>query len=438
MFAGARARNKRDIVESAQSISPDSALTERAELALDFGRLLFRFGASTQRIIDSMELLYRRMGGGRLEVLVAYDAITVTASEGARLCTEIDASREVAGTNIHGLGQIRRMLAAESDSWTVESCRARIAEIANTPEMAAVFPWKWLAAGAASAGFCAFNGGDAPAIGIAAVVALVIFAVRFAMLRKKFTVYLATLGSVCIGGLMAATAARLGWSRIPEVAFVAPVLFLVPGVPMITGGIDIARNHNSVGLARIAYTLTLTATLALGLAFSIPLIAGLPMPPVPASHSWATPFVGAAWGALAAAGLALINNGRWRAIVVCALCGASARLVREGGVDLGLDIAPATLLAAVATTLLAIRVSRWHRMPSAVVAVMGCLTLIPGYFAIVGARAMFDLSVRGAKMPWPEAAHGFQMLLQAVFIAIAIIFGIIFTSMAVERAAPRV
>jgi uncharacterized membrane protein YjjB (DUF3815 family) len=278
-----------------------------------------------------------------------------------------------------------------------------------------------------------------PAVGIAIVVSLVIFAVRFAMLRQKFTVYFATLGSVCIGGLMAAFAARSGWSTTPEVAFVAPVLFLVPGVPMITGGIDIARNHNSMGLARIAYTLALTATLALGLACSLPLIAGFPLPPaLAASHLWVTPFIGAAWGALAAAGLALINNGRWRAIAVCALCGATARLVREGGVELGLGIAPSTLLAAAATTVLAIRVSRWHRMPSAVVAVMGCLTLIPGYFAIVGARAMFELSVRGAGMPWPDAVHGFQMLLQAVFIVLGIVFGIIFTSMAVERATPRV
>jgi uncharacterized membrane protein YjjP (DUF1212 family) len=427
-------------VEPSRQSNPDDRLAERTELTLLLGRLLFRYGASTQRIIDSMELLHKRLGGEKLEVLVTYDAITVTATESGRICTLVDASSEVAGVNIHAQGKIRRLLLQhEEETRDPARFRARLHEISSEPDLLAIFPWRWLAAGAVSAGFCAFNGGDWAAIGIAIAASLVIFAVRFELFRRKFSVYPATLGAVCVGGLVAALAARQGWSVTPDLALVAPVLFLVPGVPLITGGIDITRNHNSIGLARIAFTLVLTATLALGLAVSLPLVLTLPSDAAaPHAALWFRPLVDAAWGAVAAAGLAMLNGGHWRAIGVCAWCGAMARLVRECGVEFGIDPAGSALLAAVATTMLAIRLSTRHSMPSVILAVMGCLTLIPGFYAITGARVLFQLSVRGAEMPWPEAALGMQMMLQALFIAFGIVAGIILTFMVVERGSRRV
>jgi uncharacterized membrane protein YjjP (DUF1212 family) len=427
-------------VEIAEDSPRDRVLIDRTELTLFLGRVLFRFGASTQRIIDFMELLHRRLGGENLEVLVTYDAITVTSKVGNLSCTRVDASHEMAGVSIHGQGEIRRLLLRpEPGIWTVEHLRAELQKIVTDAQPGPAYPWHWLAAGAVSAGFCAFNGGDIPAIGIAIVASLAIFAVRLALLQRRFTIYLATLGSVCVGGLIAAMAARLGWSTTPELALVAPVLFLVPGVPMITGGIDITRNHNSIGIARIAYTLALTATIALGLTLSLPLIIDIPaLGAAAATPPWFKPIIDAAWGALTAGGLAFLNGGRRPAILICAGCGAAARLIRETGVELGAGIAAATLLAAVATTVLAIWLGERRRMPSVILAVMGCLTLIPGFIAIVGVRGMFRLSVHGAEIPWPEAAHAFQMLLLAIFVAFAIIMGIIFTVMAIERDTRRV
>lgn len=416
------------------------SIHERTSVVLMLGRMLFRFGASTQRVIDSMELLHSHLGGGKLEVLVAYDAITVTATEGAQTCTLVDAAREVAGVNIRAQGEIRRMLLnKDAATWDVARFRERLLEIGAAPPVLPAVPWHWIAAGVVSAAFCAFNGGDWSAIAIAVAAALVIFTVRRELLRRKFSVYPATLGAVCVGGVGAALAARTGWSGTPDIALIAPVLFLVPGVPLILGGMDITRNHNSIGLARIAYTLVLTATLIFGLGLSLPLISHAPLPPHPPQIvQWYQPFIGAGWGALAAAGLALLNGGYWRAIGVCALCGALARLVREGGGLFGVNAASSTLLAAIAVTGLAILLSTRRRMPSVILAVMGCLTLIPGFYAITGARVLFQLSTLGGDMPWPEAAMGLRMLLQALFISFAIIAGTILTFMTVERGTRRV
>lgn len=413
-------------------------LAARAELTLALGRTLFRFGASTQRIIDSMELLHSRLGGERLAVLVTYDAITVTTATGSESCTRMDASHEVAGVNIHGLSEIRRLLldGAPAD-FEPSAFRERLAAITAAPTLPPMHPARWLASGAVAGGFGAFNGGDGGAILIAFLAAQVIFVTRTILRRHRFTVYLATLGAVCAGGLAAGLAARLGWSATPDVALVAPALFLIPGVPLITGGIDITRNHNSIGFARIVYTVAIIAAIMLGLALSFPLLTDLPNQRTLPVSTWTGVALHAVWGMIAAAGLALLNNGHFRALAVCALAGGAARLVHDVGLKFGGDPAGATLLAAVATTVVAIGLSERRRMPSVVIAVMGCLTLIPGFYAIVGVRGLFRLSVHGA-MPWPEAAFGLQMTLQAIFVALAITVGIIFTVMFLERDSRRV
>ncbi len=398
------------------------------------GRMLFRYGASTQRIVDSMECLHGKLGGGQLEVLVTYDAITVTALENGRTCTRIDASRELPGVNIRGQALIRRfLLGKETHLAGPAAYREKLREIASAPEFAAAFPWKWLAAAGASAGFCAFNGGDAAAMVIAMVAAVVIFAVRGAMLRRKFTIYLATLGSVFLGTVLAALAVRLGWSGTPTVALVASVLFLVPGAPLITGGFDITRNHNSVGLARIAYTVAVIATIALGLGMAIPLLVELSR--LATFHVPLTPLrivEDTIWGAVTGGALAVLNNGYWRSIGICALGGALARCVRETGGFLGMEAVSATLLAAVGTTLLVYWLGEARRLPTAQLAVMGCLTLIPGFFAISGVNGLFQLAIQGGAMPWPDAAEALQHFVQAVFISLAIVAGIIFTLMVVD------
>jgi uncharacterized membrane protein YjjP (DUF1212 family) len=418
----------------------DPELAERAELTILFGRLLFRYGASTQRIIDSMETLHARLGGDRLEVLVAYDAITITSFAGDASCTRLDASREPAGVNKHGLRELRILLLENpAQPLTIDHVRSRLREIASAPDLLRPFPWKWLAAAVASAGFCSFNGGDNAALVIAALASIVIYALRLEFLRRKFSIYVSTLFAVAAGGMVATLLARSGWTATAEIALVASTLFLIPGIPMINGGIDIARNHNSMGLARIAFTVALTSTIVLGLALSLAVIFDIPglnadHPTKMASPAW----LGAIWGALAAGALALLNNSRSYAILACALCGATARLTRDLGTSFGMHAATATLIAAVLTTLLAIQLSQRRFLPAPVIAVMGCLTLIPGFYAITGIRGIFELSVGGPAESWQDALFGLQMLLQALFISISIVAGIVFTSMAVDRDARRV
>jgi hypothetical protein len=103
-----------------------------------------------------------------------------------------------------------------------------------------------LAAGCVGAGFCIVNGGDPASWVSSFLVAALIFAMRRRLTALNFNVHI-TFFVVAFGGsLLAGLLARLTQTATPAIALLAPCLFLVPGVPMINGGVDIcsqSRDH---------------------------------------------------------------------------------------------------------------------------------------------------------------------------------------------------
>src|SRR5262245_27678532 len=96
---------QREEVEAARAV----------RLCLLLGRTLFSFGATTQRIQDSVRWLARHLGCS-VEMLVSYDALLITAGDGTTYRTRIDSSREVAGLNLSGLAKVSRLLRGIPDA----------------------------------------------------------------------------------------------------------------------------------------------------------------------------------------------------------------------------------------------------------------------------------------------------------------------------------
>src|ERR1043166_6839029 len=98
-------------------LSPDPPLkrTEPIEssravhLCLLLGRILFSFGATTQRIQDSITHLARFLGC-KVDLLVSYDALVITVQDGSTFRTRIDSSRRIIGLNLLGLAQVSQYL----------------------------------------------------------------------------------------------------------------------------------------------------------------------------------------------------------------------------------------------------------------------------------------------------------------------------------------
>src|SRR6185503_15580311 len=88
---------------------------DAVQLSLLLGRILFSFGATAQRIQDSITCLARYLGC-KVEMLVSYDAllITVNGSDGFR--TRIESARGVAGLNLLGMTRVSKLLRELSHS----------------------------------------------------------------------------------------------------------------------------------------------------------------------------------------------------------------------------------------------------------------------------------------------------------------------------------
>ena len=66
----------------------------------------------------------------------------------------------------------------------------------------------------------------------------------------------------------------LDWGTTPESAMATSVLYLVPGVPLINGIIDIIEGHVLAGVSRLINALLLIVCLSLGLLCAMLLIGG--------------------------------------------------------------------------------------------------------------------------------------------------------------------
>ncbi len=404
-------------------------------LCLLLGRILFNFGATTQRIHDSIVCLARFLRCD-VEMLVSYDALLLTLSGGGTFRTRIDSSRGVAGLNLIGLARasevVRGLPRSESSPEELEQV---LCTLRDTPPVHGLAP-QVLAAGCAGAGFCIVNSGDPLSWLCSFLAAGFIFAIRRPLVARNFNVHVTIFAIALVGSLLAGLLARITQTVTPAIALIAPVLFLVPGVPMINGGIDIVRNHVTIGIARVGYTLAVLGALGLGAGLSVPMLPLGISAPFSLPAAWEIVLVAVA-GALAAGALACLNNGSFPHMALCALGGLAGRLIRALMALSGLDVITASLIGVLCSTLLVGIVAERLRWPAVVLCVMAALPMVPGYFAISGLHSL--LSFAAAKTADPDQlAVGVQALARALFISVALVVGVIGPVIILQRERQRV
>ncbi|HEY5891690.1 MAG TPA: threonine/serine exporter family protein [Chthoniobacterales bacterium] len=97
------------------------------------------------------------------------------------------------------------------------------------------------------------------------------------------------------------------------------------------------------------------------------------------------------FGGIAAAGFGVLFNCPPRLITMCFGCGALALAVRTVGLDIGLSLPVASFLAAL---FLSVVDRTWLRVQSvrgSVIAVVGCIPMVPGSLAARGLKNLFLL-----------------------------------------------
>ena len=147
-----------------------------------------------------------------------------------------------------------------------------IAAITSKPRLNA---WLvWVLVGFANASFCRLFSGDWIAVAAVFVATLVGFRLKQVLGKHHINHYFIFTISAFVASLIASVTMWQQWGNTPDIAIGASVLYLIPGVPLINGIIDIIEGHVLAGTARLINAFLLIICIAFGMAITLLMMGG--------------------------------------------------------------------------------------------------------------------------------------------------------------------
>lgn len=153
---------------------------------------------------------------------------------------------------------------------TVKELRRRLETILSRPRIN--FHVVLLLISIANASFCHLFGGDIIAMGFVGGATLVGFALRQIMSKWRINIYLVYVACAFVASLVASLSLMCNCRA--QIAIAASPLFLVPGVPLINGIVDIVEGHILVGISRLVNAVMLILCIAVGLSATLEIVKG--------------------------------------------------------------------------------------------------------------------------------------------------------------------
>ncbi len=371
-------------------------LIRRSGAVLRVGRLSLASGTGSYRVKASMARVAGALGIDRHHAHVTLTEITTTSHRGRSFRTEVTEVRTV-GVNTDRLAELE-LLAQRVEARapvTVEDLTEQIDRIAGKPPLYPVV-LNALWAAVACAAFAFLNNGGAVEVVGAFVGAGLGQGLRRVMLHRGFnqfgvTMLAATLASLSYLGFVQALHLLGVTGGVHEAGYVAAALFLVPGFPLVTGALDLAKLDFSAGVARLTWALMIFVSAAFAL-WAVSIVVGLS--PDPPRELALDPGMMTLLRLLASfvgvLGFALMFNSPWRMALVAAGVAALPNLLRIEAVGL-LDWPPqaAAAVAAFLVGLLAAWIAPRLNIPRITVYVPAVTIMVPGVPAY---RAVYYLS----------------------------------------------
>lgn len=382
-----------------QPTDDELELVRQSGVALRIGRLSLSAGTGSYRVKSSMARVARALGVDRHEAHVTLTEITTTSHRGPSFRTEVTEVRTV-GINADRLAELERLAGslaagtAAGRTATVEQVTAELDRIERKPPLyrdAVNALW----AAVACAAFAFLNHGGPIEMAGAFVAAWLGQLVRRKLVHRgvnQFGVTMLVAALACLAYLGVVSALHgLGATEVRHAAgYVSAVLFLVPGFPLVTGGLDLAKLDFSAGVARLAYAVMILTSAALAV-WAVSIAVGLsPDPEVaPALHPGALLPLRAAASFVGVLGFALMFNSPWRMALGAAGVGMVANTARLALVDGDLAPQAAAAGAALVVGLLAAVIAPRLGFPRITVSVPAVVIMVPGVSAY---RSVFHLS----------------------------------------------
>ncbi|MBN9376099.1 MAG: threonine/serine exporter family protein, partial [Cellulomonas sp.] len=344
----------------------------------------------------SMARVAAALGIDRHEAHVTLTEITTTSHRGRSFRTEVLEVRNI-GVNTDRLAELEWLAqrVEARDGWTVEQVHDEVDAIERkAPLYPVVLNALWAAI--ACAAFAFLNSGGPVEILGAFVGAFLGQGLRRMALHRGFNQF-----GVAMVAAAVASGAFLGFvelvhlagltTGVHEAGYASAALLLVPGFPLVTGALDLAKLDFSAGLARLTHAVMILISAAFAV-WAVSIIVGLsPDPPQPlALGTVALVLLRAVASFVGVLGFALMFNSPWRMALVAALVATVPNVLRIAGVErLHWPPQAAAAAAACLVGLLAAWIAPRLNIPRITVYVPAVTIMVPGVPAY---RAVFYLS----------------------------------------------
>ena len=244
---------------------------QQVERALDVALIVMQNGGSTvlaDRTFQNVLKGYKQDG---VSAAWRLDFVAASSSAEGRSSTVLRPVGPI-GVNLVRASEAallsERMARGEVDAAILGSEIERIQKLASPLNR-----WVMIVAAACTAAFFSqIPGGDWGAFGIAFVAAGIGQVLRSLLQARKFAVAPVTLVCGVLSACIACVGLRLGLSQIAPATLIASVIYMVPGLPLINGFVDlVSHKYLFVGLERIANAAFLFLLLAVAIALAIAL-----------------------------------------------------------------------------------------------------------------------------------------------------------------------
>lgn len=409
----------------ADGTSADPSGGRKADLYLTLGRILYESGSTVQRVHDSVLACARTLGDRDVHVFVEYNAIEISRREGNDTQLRLHVFSTPPKADISVLQKVSRMLeSATRAGCTLEALESRLKAIED--RRPAYHPLLVvLAVGIACAGFAYLNRADPASLWVVLAAASAGMAVRLFAAPRSPNFYLTVLVSALTAAFIASLLLPLSSTTTSEVTLIASVLFLVPLLILINGGLDIIRDYTGCGLARVTsfvmQCLVISTALLVPLSFLSPGIS----PPFAGSEMPMAILASTIVAGIGSVGFAIMMNMPRTALLACFFCGGIARGIRETAILAGFDPLPSIFCGMVAGTLLAFYFSDRTRVPEVAIAITAALPMSPGISTIRGLEGLYLLAQPGMHATFDLVQATFQNCLYAAGVSFALVAGII-------------
>ena len=407
-----------------------AGLIEKASVIGRVGLIMLSCGTGAWRVRSSMNKLSRELGV-TCTVDIGLMSIEFNCFDGHD-CVSQSLSSPNTGVNTSKLYRMEQFV----DSFPIKEAHITGEEIHQCldqiEEIHALYSPSTLglAAALACCGFTFLLGGGIPEMIFAFLAAGIGNALRTRLIKHHFTLFLNVALSVSTACLIYACllkAAELIFhiSVLHEAGYICSMLFIIPGFPFITSGIDLAKLDLRSGLERLTYSviIVLVATM-----FAWIMALMLKLQPVDFLSIHLSTGIMLLFRLIASFcgvfGFSIMFNSPVPMAATAALIGALANTFRLEMVDLaGLPPAAAAFIGALTAGLLASAIKQYNGYPRISLTVPSIVIMVPGLYLY---RAIYNFGI----MSLTEAVSWFAA---AAMIIMALPLGLIFARILTDR-----